>query len=81
MEEQKLLNNNNPKFKVLDGILHYNDIHYPFIIINIDINNKVYSIIPLGNNAIGNTSNIVEVPFDIIHKEFHYFEVPKEILL
>lgn len=66
------------KLQIGDGLLHYNDEHYPFVVVAIDKINKICTISPLGSNYVEAKTNTQEVSFDIIDKEFNYFTIPIE---
>lgn len=69
----------NPKFKVGVGLLHYNNIAYPFRVQAVDYRKRICKISALGNNYVETVNeNIIEVSFDIINKEFETFIIPVE---
>ena len=69
----------NPKLKVGVGLLHYNNTAYPFTVYNVDYVKRVCKLVAMGNNYVETVnSNLMEVSFDIINKEFETFTIPIE---
>ena len=66
----------NPKLKVDVALLHYNNTAYLFRVHEVDYVKRICKLVAMGNNYVETiNSNLMEVSFDIINKEFEIFTI------